>query len=56
MTALLEVVSEKTRFLAGSVEYPRALFVAALSLLLIVASESIARAIYAVEIALVGVI
>jgi hypothetical protein len=56
MTALLEVVSEKTKYFEGIVEYPRALFVAELSPPSIRASESIARAMYAVPIAFVGVI
>ena len=56
MTALLEVVSEKTKYFDGIVEYPRALFVALSSPSVIIASESIARAMYAVPIAFVGVI
>ena len=55
MTALLEVVSEKTRYFDAIVEYPRALFVALSSPGIIIASESIARAMYAVAIAFVGV-
>ncbi len=55
MTAFDEVVSEKTRYLAGIFEYPRALLVAELSDPPIRASESIPRATYAVFTLFVGV-